>query len=125
MKTTILLATLFVFALAGYVQAQTSTDAKTPLERATEFTNWIDKTVQLTPDQKAKVQDVNLKYAQMKQDAYAKDQGDKQAMHKDMTADSEAQDTELKGILTADQYTAYTAAKKQKMEDMRAKHRAH
>jgi periplasmic protein CpxP/Spy len=124
MKKTILLAAMFVFASAGYAQTQASTDAKTPQERATEFTSWIDKTVQLTPDQKAKVQDVNLKYAQMKQDARAKDQGDKQAMRKDMTADNEAQDTELKGILTADQYTAYTAAKKQKMEDMRAKRRA-
>ncbi len=61
MKKIILVAVMFVFTWAGYAQTQASAGAKTPEERATMFTDWIDKTVKLTPDQKTKVQAVNVK----------------------------------------------------------------
>jgi protein CpxP len=124
MKKTMLLAVMFVLTLAGYAQDAPAKGGKTPEERATQFTAWIDQTVQLTPDQKTKVQACNLKYAQMKATAKTTDQNDRQAMRKDMMEDNQEQEAELKGILTADQYTAYTAAKKQKREDMRAKRKA-
>lgn len=117
----------FILGLAVISYAQQGSDNKsaktvrTPEDRATIFTKWIDKTVTLTPDQQTKVQAVNLKYANMKQAVRDSAQANRKAMRQEVMADNKEQDAELKSILTSDQYIAYTAARKQKMEDMRSK----
>ena len=124
MKKIVLIAVIFSVAFAAQAQSGAGRGAtRSPEDRATLFTNWIDKTVTLTADQKSKVQAVNLKYAKMKQEVRDSSKVQRQTMRQELMADNKEHDAELTGILTSDQYTAYTAARKQKMEDMRAKRR--
>ncbi|MGC4020481.1 MAG: hypothetical protein QM734_00315 [Cyclobacteriaceae bacterium] len=124
MQKIILVAVFFSLAFTTYAQrGQGRGMMRSPEDRATMFTNWIDKTVTLTPDQKTKVQAVNLKYAQMRQGLKDSTQNNQQTTRQELMTDNKEQDAELKAILTSDQYVAYTAAKKQRVEDMRARRR--
>lgn len=123
MKRILMLVAMPLVASASYSQtASARGGARSPEDRATMLTNWIDKTVTLTADQKTKVQAVNLKYAKLRKDARdSSTQTNRQGMRQEMMNDNKEQDAELKGILTADQYTAYEAAKKQRIEDMKSR----
>ena len=118
------MAVIFSLAIASYAQRGPGRGAvKSPEDRASTYTNWIDKTVTLTADQKTKVQAVNLKYAKMKQEVRDSSQANRQGMRQGLIADNQEQDAELKGILTSDQYTAFIAARKQRADDMRKRRR--
>jgi len=117
---------LCAFALIGLSCVAQGGDGarqkRTPEERADMYTAWIAKTVTLTDDQKTKVAAVNLKYAKLNDEARTDDKGNRASTSKDVKANDEQRDTELKGILTADQFEAYTTAKQQ-MEEKRKERR--
>jgi hypothetical protein len=81
----------------------------------------LKKELSLSDDQFSKVKSIKTKYAQRRA-AIRKDstltQGTARKQLKNLTAD---QETELKGVLTADQWTKYSAMKAKKGEE-RKKH---
>lgn|SRR5680860_1531647 len=80
-----------------------------PKERATEQTKELKETLGLDKDQEKKVYDLNLKagneMAEMRKDMQGG--GDRDAMREKMTKSREAQNKEMKKILTEDQYKKY------------------
>lgn len=87
--------------------------------RAAKMTDWMKTNLNLTADQLGKVQALNLKYAQ-KMDSARNNTGDRQAKFAQMKSDNEARDTELKGILTDDQYKTY----QEKKQEMKSKYKS-
>jgi periplasmic protein CpxP/Spy len=124
MKKIILSGTFALVGLSCLAQGgDGSRQKRTPEERADQYTAWIAKTVTLTDDQKTKVAAVNLKYAKLNEEARSADQGNRASMSKDIKANDEQRDAELKGILTTVQFQAYITAKQQ-MEEQRKARRA-
>ena len=84
----------------------------TPEERAQFQTDYMNESLSLKDDQRAKVHDINIKYAEKMQEAYeapTKKQQKLQSM-KRINAEKEA---ELKLILSADQYATYEKNKEE------------
>ncbi len=123
MKKLILSCALALIGLSGFAQnGGGGRQRRTPQERADQYTAFIAKTVTLTDDQKTKVAAVNLKYANLNEQNRSQDSGNRAAMMKAVKANDEARNTELKGILTVDQFQAYATAKQQ-MEEKRKERR--
>ncbi len=76
-------------------------------DMAKRQTEQMVSNLSLNDDQKSKVEAINLKYAQQQQAAFQSSNDDRQARMDEMKKMQEAKDTELKGILTSDQYTKY------------------
>jgi hypothetical protein len=66
--------------------------------------------LQLTAEQAAPVQEINLKYANKMDDLRKSSQG-RRAKMQTLKSDNKAKDAELKKILTADQFKTYLAKK--------------
>jgi len=91
-----------------FAQQQGQKVRATPEERAAKRVEMMKQSLNLTPDQVTKLQAVQTEYAKSQDQALAAKSGSQQ----DMKAKREAYDTQLKSILTPDQY--------QKYQDMRA-----
>lgn len=79
-----------------------------PVKRAEQQTAMMTEQLTLSEAQAAKVQEINLKYAQQsKAMREANTSGDRTAMREQMTALRTAQDAELKTMLTSDQWAAW------------------
>ena len=123
MKPTTLVTVILVFALTGmgtFAYSQEKLDEfiteTTPEERAQFQTDYMNESLSLKDDQRAKVHDINIKYAEKMQEAYeapTKKQQKLQSM-KRINAEKEA---ELKLILSADQY----ATSEKNKEEMKKK----
>jgi len=114
----LLLASLFMFSLSLYAQHEHKTMNATPEERANKLTDWMKKNLQLNDKQVSQVQAINLKYAH--QNESLKGGTDtKQKKMKTMKSNEQARDTELKGVLTADQYKKWQAKKQETKEEMK------
>jgi hypothetical protein len=120
---------LFSFLLVPLLTLVLSVNAQekmhmTPQEKAQKLTDWMKTNLKLTDDQVAKVQPINLKYAQKMADTKNSSQDQKAKMDA-MKADEEAKDAELKAVLTPEQYTSWEAKKadmkKEMMEKMKDK----
>lgn len=119
MKPTTLATIILVFALTDmgtFAYSQEKLDEfmteTTPEERAQFQTDYMNESLSLKDDQRAKVHDINIKYAEKMQEAYeapTKKQQKLQSM-KRINAEKEA---ELKLILSADQYATYEKNKEE------------
>jgi len=80
--------------------------------RASKMTEWMKTNLSLTADQLSKVQELNMKYA-VKMDSLRNSSLEKQDKHAAMKSGNETKDSELKGILTSEQYATYQEKKKE------------
>lgn len=90
-------------------------------QKAEKFTKWMDKEVQLTPDQRKSVYEVNLDIARKVEELKKNKTGDRKQMKEKREALEQERDARLKPILTQVQWDKYHAAKKEKKEEMMAK----
>ena len=109
-----LLATLLALFTTASAQKMTAE------EQANKMTDWMKTNLKLTDDQVAKVQAINLKYANKMHEAKNSTQS-KDEKKSSMKAESAAKDSEMKGVLTADQYKSYMAKKEEMKKDMKEK----
>ena len=109
--------------VANIVYAQKKMSS-TPEERAAKLTGWMKTNLQLNTDQATQVQAINLKYANKTQELQTQSKSRKQKLQT-LKDNDKAKDTELKNVLTPDQYNSYQAKKdeirKQMKERMREK----
>ncbi len=111
---------MIVAVLAGMTlaaQAQEK-DRKTPEERAKVRTERMTKELALSPEQQAKVEAINLKYADQAEVIRAEREAERTAKREAAEAMHAAHDAEMKAVLTADQYTKWVAKK----QEAKAKH---
>ena len=117
------IAMLFAAALsATALQAQDKIrnhDNKSPEEKAKMKTERLDKKLDLTDNQEAKVEQIFLTSAQKMAQLKAQKGNDKKAMGQEFKAIRENTNQQLKAVLTADQW-----AKKEKLEaERKEKHK--
>ena len=79
-------------------------------DRSASLTDWMKTNLKLTDDQVPKVQDINVKYANMVDALRSSSQGKKQKMTALKNYDT-SKDKELKEVLTDDQFKTYLAKK--------------
>lgn len=111
-------ALLFPPALMAQ-DTETGDPKKTPEQRAADRTEKMATELDLSSDQKARVQEINLRYAQAAADAKAQSTS-KDAMRKRGKELKEKRDEELKGVLTPDQFAKMTTLRKQKHQEAKA-----
>jgi len=120
MNKLIVSSLLILLGFGSYAQNaqtdQTKAKTRTPEQRAEHLTNWMNKKLTLTADQKAKIYDVNLKYAKMNQETRSNDADDKKSMHQELKANETEREAEFKAILTPDQLQAFQTAKQELKE---------
>ncbi len=118
-RTTALLALIVVqltfgtLAVAGELDTLKNT---TPEERAKAQTAFMASKLDLKPDQKTKVAEINLKYAKKMDPVLKGDAGPFMKM-REMRKIGEEKEAELKQILSPEQFDKYLASK----EEMREK----
>lgn len=117
----ILIGTALALLTLGAAQAQNK-DRGTPEERAKVHTERMVKNLGLDADQTAKVEAINLKYAQKGDDFKAERKADSEGMKgKGQTMWNERM-AELKAVLTPEQYQKLEAAQ-EKMKEKRLERR--
>ena len=84
-------------------------------DRAKRQTDMMKTELKLTPDQETKVYAINLKYSEKMHDA--REIADTSARRKSLESLNKQKDTDLKGILTPDQFKSYQKL----LEDMKAR----
>lgn len=112
---------LLVFMIPALAMAQMEEfKNSTPQERATLLTEMMKSTLTLDEKASAAVAEINLKYANETQ---ALMDSSKPKFEKLMTfrKNSQAKDTELKAILTPEQYTLYEQKKSEMQEKIKQK----
>ena len=87
----------------------------TPAERAGMQTDFMQSKLDLTPDQKRKVTDLNLKYAN-KMEPVIKGSAGPLARARQMREINGEKETELKGILSPQQWEKYEASRAEMRE---------
>ncbi|MCC9135017.1 hypothetical protein ACFSKU_19010 [Pontibacter silvestris] len=112
------LATTATFAQAPKIQQglQTTAPAEKTLEqRAKEITVGMAKNLRLTPEQTAKVGAVNLSSMQSAEDAQKKYKADPAKIVQQMDIINYTRLSQLKDILTPQQFTQYQSRREEKM----------
>jgi periplasmic protein CpxP/Spy len=80
-----------------------------PAKRAEQQTANMKEVLALSDAQVVKVQEINLKYSKIRQEAFNANQGgDFTAMREKMNQMQEEQNKEFKGVMTAEQYDKWT-----------------
>lgn len=110
-----IVAVLASMTLAAQAQEK---DKKTPQERAKARTEHMTKALALSPEQQAKVEAINLKYADQVEAVRSEREAERTAKREAAKAMHDAHDAEMKAVLTADQYTMWVAKK----QEAKAKH---
>lgn len=87
--------------------------AKTPQERAKVRTERMTKELALSPEQAAKVEAINAKYADKVDGLRAEREADRTQERKEGKAMRDAHDVEMKAVLTPEQYAKWTAKKEE------------
>lgn len=90
----------------------------TPEQRAQKMTDWMKNNLQLTDDQATSVHAINLKYAN-ENESLRGDASARREKYKKLKDTQESKDEELKGALTAEQYSTYLSKKKELQQKMR------
>jgi protein CpxP len=117
MKKFICFLVVSLFCIGAIAQNDPSAaKSSTPEQRAERITNWMNKKLTLTADQKAKVYDINLKYAKLNQETRTNDADNKKAMRQELKASEKEREDEFKAILTPDQFKSFQAAKQGLLE---------
>lgn len=114
---------MIIAVLAGLSVATQAQDKarKSPEERAKMRTEHMAKELELTPEQKAKVEAINLKYADKATELRKEREAERTEARKEGKAMHDAHDAEMKAVLTPDQYTRWQAKK----EAMKKRHMEH
>lgn len=115
MKKLMIIAALASMTLAAQAQEK---DKKTPQERAKMRTEHMAKELGLSPEQQAKVEAINLKYADQVEAVRSEREAERTAKREAAKAMHDAHDAEMKAVLTAEQYTKWVAKK----QEAKAKH---
>jgi Spy/CpxP family protein refolding chaperone len=92
-------------------------NAGTPEERAAKTTEHMKKALNLTDEQAAKVQTLNLNFFKEQQKAREAVKDANQDLREGMKAKLDARDAELQKILTPDQFKQYQADKQKRMQN--------
>ncbi|GAT63361.1 hypothetical protein [Paludibacter jiangxiensis] len=117
MKNLLLLCTFILvsFAIAGQ---QTQRQQLTPGERAKAYTEWMQKTLQLSPDQTVRINPINQRYASMLEEAKTSDDGKIQKLKKIKNIQKQ-RDAEFSSILTKEQMDLYLQKEKEFISSLR------
>ncbi|MBL7955372.1 MAG: hypothetical protein JNJ91_10060 [Flavobacteriales bacterium] len=115
MKKLMIVAVLASMTLAAQAQEK---EKRTPQERAKARTEHMTKELALSPEQQAKVEAINLKYADQVEAVRSEREAERTAKREAAKAMHDAHDAEMKAVLTADQYTKWVAKK----QEAKAKH---
>ncbi len=110
-----IVAVLASMTLAAQAQEK---EKRTPQERAKARTEHMTKELALSPEQQAKVEAINLKYADQVEAVRSEREAERTAKREAAKAMHDAHDAEMKAVLTADQYTKWVAKK----QEAKAKH---
>jgi hypothetical protein len=89
----------------------------TPAERAGMQTDFMASKLELTPDQKRAVTDLNLKYAN-KMEPVIKGSGGPMVKGRQMREINQEKETELRGILSPQQWEKYEASRAEMREKL-------
>ena len=89
--------------------------------RATKITEHMAKKLILTAEQKPKVFNINLDKAKKIEALHTKSGADKKGLGKERKAIEQERDTELKGVLTLEQYEKWHKWKEEKKEELKKK----
>jgi hypothetical protein len=112
-KFFLLLVACVVFTYSSYAQAERT--PKTPDERATALTEWMKTNLQLTAEQVGPVTDLNLKYANLNE-KLRNSTSTRMQKAKTLKANEQDRDSELKAVLSAEQFKLYESKKKEMKE---------
>jgi periplasmic protein CpxP/Spy len=115
MKKLMIVAIMASMTLAAQAQEK---EKRTPQERAKARTEHMTKELALSPEQQAKVETINLKYADQVEAMRSEREAERTAKREAAKAMHDAHDAEMKAVLTADQYTKWVAKK----QEAKAKH---
>lgn len=113
---------LFLLFVTVCSAAYSQTARSTPEERAQRWDTWMKEQLALTPEQQAKVQEINLRYARQNEDLKTTTASRKQKIQELKSTDKE-KDTELKAILNKDQFKIYQEKKKAFQQQMMKNYR--
>ena len=93
----------------------------TPEERASKQTEMMTKQLDLTAEQQAKVMEINLKYSQQMANQVAQAKEEMAADRDNMKSQMAAKDTEIKQVLTPEQYQQWQDKRQEMRKDMTKK----
>jgi len=110
-KLILVIATAFAFSTVIFGQERQKMSAE---EMAKKQTERMEQKLSLTSEQKAKVEAINLKYAKQQQAEFQKKEAERKAKIAEMEKIRNEKNTELKAVLTADQYNKYQEQRKEK-----------
>lgn len=113
-----LLPVMMLLLVAGASAQPEALKKSTPEERAKLQTAFLRERLSLTEEQLPKVSAINLKSAEKMQPVITGDQGPFKK-RREMKEIGDEKDAEMKGVLTADQYTKYLAAKEEMQEKLK------
>jgi hypothetical protein len=101
----IIVALLLVFGMTGYTYSQGV--HKTPEQKAKETSAKLEKDLSLTPEQTTQVYDATLAKIKASDDIRTQYASDKEAMRGQMKPVNEKYNTQMKSILTPEQFTQW------------------
>lgn len=129
MKKQLLLISLLMvlFSVSAFAQRGERTDKepRTPEERATAQTNSLEKKLNLTADQKAKIYEINLTAAKKNDELRAQRQsqtGEREDIKNTRIENEKNRDASIQALLDEDQKVKYAemkAAQKERMQERR------
>ena len=113
-------SSLAVILLLLSLQPLAQTKIPDAADRSASLTDWMTTNLKLTDEQVPKVQDINVKYANMVDALRNSSQGKKQKMATLKNYDA-SKDKELKEVLTGDQFQTYLAKKDEMKKKFKGK----
>ncbi|MCL2650385.1 MAG: DUF4890 domain-containing protein [Candidatus Azobacteroides sp.] len=114
-KRSMVLVLVSLFTLTISAQRPDRGTKMTPEERASKQTEMMTKQLNLTTDQQAKIQEINLKYSQQMADQMQQAQDENTKSRDGMKAQMEAKNAEIKQVLTPEQIQLW----QEKRQEMR------
>lgn len=115
----VLLIIVASYALPASAQAtREQLKNSTPEQRAQKMTDWMKTNLQLSDEQATSVHAINLKYAN-ENESLRGDTSARREKYKKLKDTQESKDEELKGALTAEQFSTYLSKKKELQQKMR------
>jgi len=113
-------SSLAVILLLLSLQPLAQTKIPDAADRSASLTDWMTTNLKLTDEQVPKVQDINVKYANMVDALRNSSQDKKQRMATLKNYDA-SKDKELKEVLTGDQFQTYLAKKDEMKKKFKGK----
>lgn len=123
MRKITLLTTLFVLFLsvASYAQDRGPREKMTPEEQAKRTVEQLNKELTLTAKQQSDLETFYKANYKKRQDLMSKNRDNREAMREQMKKNREENETELKKVLTADQFKKHQANEEKRRKEMEAR----